>query len=272
MLKNISLIALLFSNFAFAQKSELVQNDVFGNPIFIEESMQKARIRMMHIEGYDQEYYTKSTYNTAGNPTKRDYFDEEGNVSFSESFNYNDTNKLASRELKNTDESLIFNFDYEYTPEGYIVTKSENDVNVVKIEYKLDQNQNITYEHESNLLEDNYIFIEKNHLYQNGFLVKTQVKYNQGSYTLDYKNDAKGNPIEEIYLDKDNKAVNKYLRKFDDNNNMTEEVTLDETGKVKHISTIKYQYDNHKNWTKRTQYVKNFDQPISNTTRTIRYE
>ena len=37
---------------------------------------------MMHIEGYDQEYYTKSTYNTAGNPTKRDYFDEEGNVSF----------------------------------------------------------------------------------------------------------------------------------------------------------------------------------------------
>ena len=109
-------------------------------------------------------------------------------------------------------------------------------------------------------------------MYQNGFLVKTQVKYNQGSYTLDYKNDAKGNPIEEIYLDKDNKAVNKYLRKFDDNNNMTEEVMLDETGKVKHISTIKYQYDNHKNWTKRTQYVKNFDQPISNTTRTIRYE
>ena len=65
--------------------------------------------------------------------------------------------------------------------------------------------------------------------------------------------------------------INKYLRKFDTNNNIVEETTYDETGKVRNVSTIKYQYDNKKNWTKRTQYVKDFDQPISNTTRTIRY-
>ena len=173
--------------------------------------------------------------------------------------------------MKNNDESLVFNFDYEYTTDGYIVTKSENDVNVSKTEYKLDQNQNVTYERETNLLEDSDVFIEKTFQYQNGFLVKTLVKYNQGTYTLNYKNDSKGNPIEETYMDKNNKQVNKYVRKFDENNNIIEETVIDETGKVKNISTIKYQYDNHKNWIKRTQFVKNIDQPISNTTRTIRY-
>ncbi len=271
MLKNIALITILFSGFAFAQKSELQQNDVLGNPTFIEESMQKARIRMKFIEGYETEYYTKSTYNKDGNPTKRDYFDEAGNKTFAETFNYNESNKLISREMKNNDESLVFNFDYEYTTDGYIVTKSENDVNVSKTEYKLDQNQNVTYERETNLLEDSDVFIEKTFQYQNGFLVKTLVKYNQGTYTLNYKNDSKGNPIEETYMDKNNKQVNKYVRKFDENNNIIEETVIDETGKVKNISTIKYQYDNHKNWIKRTQFVKDIDQPISNTTRTIRY-
>jgi len=265
MLKNIALITILFSGFAFAQKSELQQNDVLGNPTFIEESMQKARIRMKFIEGYETEYYTKSTYNKDGNPTKRDYFDEAGNKTFAETFNYNESNKLISREMKNNDESLVFNFDYEYTTDGYIVTKSENDVNVSKTEYKLDQNQNVTYERETNLLEDSDVFIEKTFQYQNGFLVKTLVKYNQGTYTLNYKNDA------ETYMDKNNKQVNKYVRKFDENNNIIEETVIDETGKVKNISTIKYQYDNHKNWVKRTQYAKDIDQPISNTTRTIRY-
>ncbi|GEM50458.1 hypothetical protein EB1_02480 [Empedobacter brevis NBRC 14943 = ATCC 43319] len=271
MLKKITLIPLLISGFAFAQKSELEQNDIIGHPNYIEESMQKARIRVMHIEGYDLEYYTKSTYNKDGNPVKRDYFDEAGNTTFSESFHYNESNKLISRELKNEDGSLVFIFDYEYTTDGYIVIKSENDVNVLKTAYKLDTHQNVTYERETNLLEDTDVFIEKNYQYQNGFLIKTLVKYNQGSYTLDYKNDAKGNPLEEVYTSKDNKQVNKYLRKFDDNNNIIEETTLDETGKIKNVSTIKYQYDEHKNWTKRTQYVKHFDQPISNTTRTIRY-
>lgn len=271
MLKNIALITLFVSGFTYAQKSELEQNDVNGHPNYIEESMQKARIRMMHIEGYDLEYYTKSTYNNYGNPTKRTYFDEAGNPTFSESFNYNESNKLISRELKSNDESLIFNFDYEYTPEGYTVTKSENDINVLKTEYKLNQNKQVTFERETNLLEDTDIYIEKNHQYQNGFLIKTQVKYNQGSYTLNYKNDANGNPLEEDYVSKDNKQVNKYIRKFDSNNNIIEETTIDETGKVKNVSNIKYQYDEHKNWTKRTQFVKDFDEPISNTTRTIRY-
>ena len=271
MLKNIALITFLFSGFVFAQKSELQQNDVVGNPTFIEESMQKARIRIKQIEGYELEYYTKSTYNKEGNPTKRDYFNEAGELTFSESFTYSNEGKVVAREMKSKDESLIFNFDYEYSADGYSVTKSENDVNIFKTDYKLDDKQNIIYEKEVSLLEDTEIFTEKKYNYQNGFLSKVDVKYNQGSYRLEYKNDANGNPQEELYYDKDNKLINKYLRKFDANNNIIEETTYDETGKVRNVSTIKYQYDNKKNWTKRTQYVKDFDQPISNTTRTIRY-
>ena len=122
-----------------------------------------------------------------------------------------------------------------------------------------------------NLLEDNDVFVEKKYDYQNDFLVKTSVKYNQGSYTLDYKNDAKGNPTEELYIDKNNKLINKYIRKFDTNNNIIEESTFGADGKLTNVSTIKYQYDDKKNWTKRTQYASKIDQPISNTTRTIRY-
>ena len=271
MLKNIALITLLFSGIAFGQKSELQQNDVIGNPTFIEESMQKARIRVKQIEGYELDYYTKSTYNKEGNPTKREYFNEAGERTFSESFDYNDAGKLNSREIKSEDESMKFNFDYEYSADGYVVIKSENDVNVLKSEYKLDDKQNIIYEKETNLLEDAEVFTEKKNEFQNGYLTKTNVKYNQGSYTLNYKNDTNGNPIEELYINQDNKLINKYIRKFDSNNNIIEETTFDETGKVKNLSTIKYQYDDKKNWTKRTQYVKDIDQPISNTTRTIRY-
>ena len=248
MLKNIALITFLFSGFAFAQKSELQQNDVVGNPTFIEESMQKARIRIKQIEGYELEYYTKSTYSKEGNPSKRDYFNEAGELTFTESFTYSNEGKIIAREMK-----------------------SENDVNIFKTDYKLDDKQNIIYEKEVSLLEDTEIFTEKKYNYQNGFLSKVDVKYNQGSYRLEYKNDANGNPQEELYYDKDNKLINKYLRKFDTNNNIVEETTYDETGKVRNVSTIKYQYDNKKNWTKRTQYVKDFDQPISNTTRTVRY-
>ena len=270
MLKNIALITLLVSGFSFAQKSETQKNKLLGNPTFVEESMQKARIRMAQISGYELEYYTKSTYNKDGNPTKREYFNEDGSRTFSESFAYNDAGKMLSSELKSEDESLIFNFDYEYTEDGYVVVKSESDVNVQRNEYKLDDKQNVTYEKETNLLEDN-VFIEKTNEYKNGFLVKTAVKYNNGDYTLEYKNDANGNPIEENYLDKANKLVNKFVRKYDDKNNLTEEITIDATGKTKNTSKIMYQYDNNKNWTKRTQYVSQIDQPISNTTRTIRY-
>ena len=49
--------------------------------------------------------------------------------------------------------------------------KSENDVNVLKTAYKLDTHQNVTYERETNLLEDTDVFIEKNYQYQNGFLI-----------------------------------------------------------------------------------------------------
>jgi hypothetical protein len=271
MLKNIALITLLFSGLAWGQKSELLQNEIKDHPSFIEESMQKAKIRMKQIEGYDLEYYTKSTYNKDGNALKREYFNQAGERTFSESFNYNENGKIATREIKSEDETLIFTFDYSYTTDGFTMTKSENDVNVSKTEYKLDANQNIIYEKETNLLEDAEIFTEKVNQFQNNHLIKSTVRYNQGSYTLDYKNDANGNATESFYYDKSNKLVNKYLRKFDVNNNLIEETTFDQTGKIINVSTIKYQYDDKKNWTKRTQYVKDIDQPISNTTRSIRY-
>lgn len=270
MFKQIVVLSLFITSISFAQKSEIQKNKIAGNPTFIEESMQKAQTRMNQITGYELEYYTKSTYNKDGNPIKREYLNEDGTRSFSENFVYNDAGKLTLREMKNEDESLIFTFDYEYTENDYVVIKSENDVNIQRNEYKLDEDGNIIFEKEINLLEEN-IFIEKKYTFKNGLLVKTEVKYDKENYTLEYQNDQNGNPKEELYIGKDKKMISKFIRKFDSNQNMIEEVTLDQNGKTKNISTIKYLYDDQQNWIKRTQFVKDIDQPISNTTRTIRY-
>lgn len=271
MLKYFVLSTILFSGLAIAQKSEIEKNKVNGKPTFIEESMQKASIRMQQITGYELQYHTKSVYNDNGNPISREYFNEDGNRVSSESFSYNEDNKISFSEMKSEDESLKFYFQYEYTEDGYSITKSENDVNILKIEYKLDQNQNVIFEKETNLFEEGDLFTEKKYEYTNGFLTKTFIKYNNGSHTLSYKNDAKGNPTEELYTDKNNKLIYRFVRKFDDNQNIVEETTYDSNGKITNSSQILYEYDEQKNWLKRTQYTAKIDQPISNTLRTIRY-
>lgn len=271
MLKYFVLSTILFSGLAFAQKSEIEKNKVNGKPTSIEESMQKASIRMQQITGYELQYHTKSIYNKDGNPISREYFNEDGNRVSSENFTYNEDNKISSSEMKSEDETLKFYFQYEYTEDGYTIVKSENDVNILQTEYKLDNNQNVIYEKETNLFEEGNLFTEKKYEYTGGFLTKTIVKYNNGFHTLLYKNDALGNAVEEQYMDKNNKLIYKFVRKFDKNQNITEEITYDTNGKITNSSQIMYEYDEQKNWIKRTQYTSKIDEPISNTLRTIRY-
>lgn len=271
MLKYIVLSTVLFSGFGIAQKTEIEKNKVNGTPVTLEESMQKASIRMQQITGYELQYHFKSTYNKEGNPVTKEYFNENGDRISTETFTYNEANKISSSETVSENQALKFNFQYEYTPDGYSITKSENDVNILLTEYKLDANENILSEKETNLFEEGNLFTERNNEYTNGFLTKTTVKYNNGFHTLSYKNDALGNPIEEIYTDKKNKLIYRFVRKFDKNNNIVEEKTFDTNGKVVNSSQIMYEYDDQKNWTKRTQYTSKIDQPISNTLRTFRY-
>ncbi|WP_313384326.1 hypothetical protein [Chishuiella sp.] len=265
MQKTLLVMALVLSSYNFAQ-----DKSIKDSPKFIEESMQKAGIRMDQITGYRLEYHIKSDYKN-DNLIKRESFAENGDLVSTEIISYNDKNEILSREVKNNDDSLIILYTYEYSHEGYVVTKSENDVIITKTEYILDLSKNIISEKENNLLEEGNLFIEKTNEYKNNFLIKTNVKYNNGNYSIVYKNNDKGNPIEEEYLNNGKKLINKFLRKYDTNNNLIEETTFDANSKVQNITKILYEYDTHKNWTKRTQYASKFEMPISNTIRTIRY-
>lgn len=265
MQKTLLVIALVLSSYSFAQ-----DKSIKDNPIFIEESMQKASIRMNQIAGYNLEYHQKSDYKN-NHIIKRESFAENGDLVSTETFVYNDNGEIVSKEIKNNDGSLVILFTYEYTPDGYVVTKSENDVIISKTDYVLDASKNIVSEKENNLLDEGNLFVEKKNEYKNNFLVKTNVKYNNGDYAIVYKNDNLGNSIEEEYLNNGKKLINKFLRKYDANNNLIEETTFDANGKVQNVTKILYEYDAHNNWTKRTQYASKIEMPISNTIRTIRY-
>lgn len=271
MYKKITYIALLLGSITFGQPSEFERNNVQGHPTSIEESNTKALIRVSQIVDYETEYHTKTTYNAEGNPLVRHYFNTEGEERFLETFTYNDQNQLVTRELKNEAEDFHLIEDYVYTPHGYEVTKSENELIVLLSTYEFDENRLLIKETEKNQLDEG-IFIDKTHSYKNKKITKTHVKYDGGIYTLEFKTDDNGNVIEEVFLSDGKKVGHRKTKKYDKNNNLIEEQLFEANGALKHTSKIMYQYDAQNNWTKRTQYSNQFDQPISNATRTLKYK
>lgn len=270
MFNKIVLTACLVGSVVFGQKTEFERNNIQGQPKKIEESNTKALIRVSQIVDYDMEYHTKTTFNQQGNPILRVFFSDSGNELYTETYAYNDANKLILKTLVNENEGLNIVEDYVYTDTGYVVTKSENELIVLITSFELDKQQQIVREIAKNQLEEN-IFIDKTNVYKNNKLTKTIVKHDGGLYELDFKTDDNGNVIEEVFFTNGKKIGHKKTRKFDQQNNLVEEKLFGDDGGLKHTSKFMYAYDSHNNWTKRTQYSNQFDQPLSNTTRTLSY-
>lgn len=270
MIKKFSLIFSLVGGILFAQNTDLEKEKIINSPKFVEESFTKAIIRANIIEDYIQEYYTKTKYNTFGNISEKEFYSEAGELVFTETYTYDTENKLIKSEMINPEENFIVIKDYEYTPEGYKETKSENDIIIAINEYKIDANKKMIYQKETSMLEDG-IFTERKNEYHQDQLIKTIVNYGKDGYTVTYKYDQNNLPIEEVIHDLKNNLVSKKRRKYDDKLNLIEEYLYDSTGRLKTNNRIKYEYDEKGNWTTRTQYANNLEQPVSNTKRTIRY-
>lgn len=270
MIKNIGYIALFFGGILFAQKNDLASNNIVGTPKNIEESNTKAIIKANIIEDYLQEYHTKIEYNSDGFITKKNHFNASGDPVFSETYTYDGNNKLIKIESITDDESFVIINDYEYFDTGYKIVVSENDIIVKETVYTTDNKGNILSEMETSFIQENLITNRVNE-WKNNQMIKTKVTYGKDGYIVNYKYDANGLAIEETIFDLKDKLVSKKRRKFDDKKNLIEENLYDSTGRLKTNSRILYVYDEKGNWTKRTQFANNLEQPISNATRTIRY-
>ena len=269
MIKKFSSILVLIGGILFAQTSDLEKEKLNNSPKSVEESLTKALIRANIIEDYIQEYYTKTSYNSKGFINQKEFYSEAGDLLFTEHYTYNDNDKLTKIEMSSNDESITKISDFEYTSDGYKETKSENDIIIAEVIYKLD-GDNIIYQKETSFLKDG-IFTERSNEYKNNQLVKTEVKYGKDGYVVNYKYNQNQLPIEEVILDLKGKLVSKKRRLFDEKGNIIEENLYDATGRLKTNNRIKYEYDNNGNWILRTQFANNLEQPISNSKRTIRY-
>lgn len=270
MYKKYSSILILISGILFAQTTDLEKDKIFKNPHLVEESFTKAFIKTNIIEDYIQEYHTKTYYNPEGNKKNKEYFSENGDLLYTETFTYTEDQKLIKSELSDPERNMVVIKDYEYNSDGFVETKSENEIVTVVNEYKINDQGNIIYNKETSLI-DNNIFTEKTNEYKNNQLIKTVVKYGKDGYIINYKYNQLSQPIEEVIFDLKNNLVSKKRRKFDEKSNIVEEFLYDSQGKLKTNNRILYEYDENKNWLKRTQYANNIEQPISNTMRTIKY-
>lgn len=270
MLKKYSSLIIFISGILFAQTNDLQKNNISSQPKLIEESNTKAIIKANIIDGYLQEYYTKTFYNPIGNITKREFYNENGDITFTETFFYTKNNVLEKIEGINPEENFIIIKDYEYSPNEYKEIISENDIIVKEIIYKLNNNQDIVSENEINYTNNNSI-VQKTNEYQDKNIIKTSINYGKDGYIILYKYNKFNQPIEEAIYDLKNKLISKKRRIFDEKGNITEENLYDNNGRLKTNSRIIYQYDDNGNWSKRTQYANTIEQPISNTIRTIKY-
>lgn len=270
MIKKYSSLIILIGGILFAQTNDLQKNKISNYPKSIEESNTKAIIKANIIDGYLQEYYTKTFYNPNGYITKREFYNDSGDLTFTESFSYTKNNILEKIEGTNPDENFIIIKDYEYSPNEYREITSENEIIVKEIIYQLNDNQDIITEKEINYTGDNQTILKTND-YQGKNRIKTTVNYGKEGYLIYYKYDKSNLPIEEAIYDLKNKLVSKKRRIFDEKENLIEENLYDNNGRLKTNSRIIYQYDENGNWNKRTQYANTIEQPISNTIRTIKY-
>ena len=268
-MKKLGLLILLASNFALAQKNDLQKNNLLSNPKIVEESNTKAIVRASLVEGYMQDYYTKTYYNVDGFITKIENYTENGELNTTDFYTYNDQ-KLILIERKNPDETFKITKEFTYVDNGYIETTKENDILVLEKIYVLDQNKNIVSEKENNLVEETITSHRQNE-YQNNRLVITTVNYGKDGYVVNYKYAKAEIPSEEVVYDLKNQLVSKKLRKFDEKGNIIEENYFGPDGKLRANNRILYEFDDKGNWIKRTQYANQIDTPISNAIRTIKY-
>lgn len=268
-MKNITTLLLSFVAISLFAQTDLEKNDLRGKIKTLEETKTKAMIRVNFIEGYQQEYKKETTYNPKGFIVEEKFFDEDNLLTYTMKYNYNDEEKLITKDVDSYNNFLKIDEKYAYENNKIIVTTTENEVPVLEKTIIFD-GENIVQENSKNLEEEGIYTNEKNEYNAANQLVKKVIDYDSGDYEIYYRYNDQGLVVEEETKN-GAELISKKLRQYNEHQDLIAEKMFDQDSKLKYSVEIKYEYDNQNNWILRTQFHANQDAPISNTTRKITY-
>ncbi len=195
------------------EKNYLKNKRIFGKVKSIKEFSYKPSIDFMNkkkgarISGDIFEEEKLINFNDNGSLLEMNWFNEARKLKDRLTFQYDDNGNLIKRNLYDSEDNLEYYIIFNYNNQGDLIEKGgykKNGKQDEKLIYKYDENKNLI----------------KVYSYSSGTLYEDLLK--QRHYTFKY-NDKK-NKIECISYNSDNLVDHEEKAKYDDNNNMIEEI------------------------------------------------
>lgn len=211
--------------------------DQFGN--VIEQNEYKLDFNLSHKIKYK--------FDSTGKMTVENHYSSNGDLTSKKTFKYNNKGGLV--------ETLNFNAD------GILVTKNN---------FKFNEKGNLTHYYEQHGLDGSQILKESYRYNLKGNKIEElEYQWNGDSnkVVLKISYNELGNKIEEKRFDSQGNVDLKVTYKYDVYGNILE--VIYSKGNTGSIKSYKYEYDQHKNWVKKTEY-KN-DKPVESSERKIVY-
>ena len=180
---------------------------------------------------------TIRTYNTAGNLTEVNHYDDDGSLERKWKFKYDDNGIRTEGNLYKYDGTLLTKWDYDYDDKGNRTAANRIAGN--------------RYELQTNTERAEYTYDDKGY--------RTGLNHYDSDGTLllkwEYKHDGKGNQTEADLHAYGGAFYSKIkYNKYDDKGNYTEKSRYNSDGALLSTDTYVYTYDSKGNWLKRITY------------------
>lgn len=193
-------------------------------------------------------------YDEQGNRIASNVYDSNGKLSGKEIYEYDELQNLINKKYYNLDylfngvnERLTNNDNYIYNEKGLLIEETGGDVKFVN-----------KYDNSDNLIDKDFFY--------NGRLNSKEVfEYNQKGQKISekfYDSDGQLSSEKKFLYSNDEKLLEentfhsgkKFTVKYDQNENILEEIEYKSDGTPIIKKSYKYIYDKNKNWTKKTVY------------------
>ncbi len=270
------MLLILFSFFFQVNKTDLQKNGLQGN-------VKSAK---------------ETTYKAIGKPGGKTTKGQKGTEAGKQDlYLFFDTEKKLTEKIKmNAAGKPVYKYEYKYDPQGKLISEtvynSDNKVfnsglfkydSATKEESRYDENKTLFskffyhYDTNGNLTEelrhgaDGVVKTKNNYTYDaNGNKTEDQGFNADGTFVFKntFTNDSKGLPVE-IRAYTDEQTFGKKLCKYDDHQNLVEELEYRTSGDLVQKTTFSYKYDPQGNWTEKIKFVNNV--PTFLTERAIEY-
>ena len=200
-----------------------------GNTELLTEFDPKGRTTKMQVNNNGMIMSYHDTYNSQGYLMESVSKDEDNKVLSTNLYEYDKQGNRTRHDLLTDKGSIFMSTFSKYNEKQQLIEKS----NCVGGE--CDEKRVFTYDDKGYLIQED--------------------KYSKDELTSKtlYKNDAKGNPIEQLTYDAQGKLLKKVTSTYDAEGNETENAVYRGADTLIQKKTYTYEYDKKKNWIKRTE-------------------